>query len=74
MEEKHQEVLLSAWKELRGQVFSQTDADEFFNRFFRSPLQWVRPEDYTALHIDEANRLVSYKLSLAPSMREKNLP
>jgi outer membrane protein assembly factor BamA len=69
MEHEHREVLLSAWTQLHGKAFSQVDADEFFNRYFRSPLKWVRPENYTARHIDEANRLVNYELSVAPSIR-----
>jgi outer membrane protein assembly factor BamA len=68
MEQEHREVLLSAWTQLHGKAFSQVDADEFFNRYFRSPLSWVRPENYTARHIDEANRLVNYELSVAPSI------
>lgn len=69
MQEAHRRLLLSAWEGLRGQPYKAEDADKFFNRFFRSPLPNVRPEDYTVRHIDEYDHSVDYSLELTPSLR-----
>jgi outer membrane translocation and assembly module TamA len=69
MEEAHRQILASAWEELRGHPYNQKEADKFFNRFFKSPLNGVIPEDYVIRHVDEVDRSVSYALQLLPSLR-----
>ena len=69
MEEAHSKILLSAWEGLRGRPYNGEDADKFFNRFFRSPLPDIKPENYTIRHFDEKNRSVNYSLRFAPSLR-----
>jgi outer membrane protein insertion porin family len=71
MQEEHRRLLLSAWEGLRGQPFRGEEADKFFNRFFRSPLPNVRPEDYAVRHIDAYNHSVDYSLQLTPSLRSR---
>jgi hypothetical protein len=68
MQEAHRRSLLSAWEGLRGQPFEIERADKFFNRFFRSPLPKVRPEDYARFKIDEDTGTVHYSLQLMPSL------
>jgi outer membrane protein assembly factor BamA len=69
MQEAHQRLLLSAWEGLRGQPYKAEEADKFFNRFFRSPLPKITPEDYTIRHIDAHSHSVNYSLQLTPSLR-----
>ncbi len=69
MEEAHRQILASAWEELRGHPYNQKEADKFFNRFFKSPLNGVIPEDYVIRHVDEVDRSLSYALQLLPSLR-----
>jgi len=69
MEEAHRGMLLSAWQGLRGRPYNREDADKFFNRFFRSPLPNIKPENYTTFKIDEHNHSVTYSLRFEPSLR-----
>jgi len=69
MQEKHRQILLSAWEGLRGQPYNAEDADKFFKRFFSSPLRNITPENYTTRNIDEHSRSVNYSLQLLPSLR-----
>ena len=66
MQEKHRQILLSAWENLRGSTYSAKSADEFFNRFFSSPLPNITPSNYTIRNIDERKHLVNYSLRLTP--------
>jgi outer membrane protein assembly factor BamA len=69
MEDAHREMLLSAWQGLRGRPYNTEDADKFFNRFFRSPLPNIKPENYTTFKIDEHNHSVNYSIRFEPSLR-----
>ena len=69
MRPEHEKIVLNAWEGLRGQPYSSAEADRFFTRFLRSPLAWVKPEDYTSRHINEREHLVDYSLELAPRTR-----
>src|SRR5262249_40359222 len=69
MEEAHREILLSAWQGLRGRPYNVEDADNFFNRYFRSPRPNIKPENYTVRKIDEANHFVNYSLQFVPYLR-----
>ena len=67
MQEKHRQILLSAWKDLHGSTYSPESADRFFNRFFSSPLPNITPSNYTTHQIDERKHLVNYLLRLTPT-------
>jgi outer membrane protein assembly factor BamA len=69
MEASHREILLTAWQGLRGRTYNSGDADNFFNRFFRSPRPAVKPENYATRNIDEFNHSVNYSLKFEPSLR-----
>jgi hypothetical protein len=69
MEEAHRGILLSAWQGLRGRPYNVEDADDFFNRYFRSPRPNIKPENYTVRRIDEANHSVNYSLQFVPWFR-----
>jgi len=69
MEEPHRQILLSAWQGLRGRPYNVEDANNFFNRFFRSPRPDIKPENYTIRKIEEASHTVDYSLQFVPSIR-----
>jgi outer membrane protein assembly factor BamA len=69
MQEAHRRILLSAWEGLHGKPYNEEKANRFFERFFRSPLPNITPEDYTTHNIDEHSRSVDYSLQLLPSLR-----
>ena len=70
MQEAHRKLLLSAWgKHVRGRPYRRQDANDFFNRFFKSPSPGIQPEDYVSSYIDAESHSVNYSLRLVPSVR-----
>ena len=70
MQEAHRKLLLSAWgKHVRGRPYRRQEANDFFNRFFKSPSPGIQPEDYVRFYIDAESHSVNYSLSLVPSVR-----
>ena len=70
MPDAHRKVLLSAWgKHVRGRPYRRQEADDFFNRFFKSPSPGIQPEDYVSFYIDPDSHSVNYSLRLVASLR-----
>ena len=69
IEQAHRQILLSAWQGLQGRPYNAKDADEFFNRYFRSPRPHISPENYAVRRIDQAKRTVNYSLQFVPWIR-----